>query len=807
MLKKHFVCAIIIVALNTNFYRFSAIQELNMNYKYLKSFIAILLSFSMLLNCVGCSNTTTSTQEYEDNFYDGFTEIDNNEITDAFVEITFNDINVNEIVVTDIKVNEIVTNSINIKSIENIEIEVVSANDTFVTLAHENFESYYGCDVDINKLLTDLAIGAGIIIVYVTLTPIAHIAGPVFTYMAAIVASEFTKASMIIGAVLDAGIAGAQAYAEGGDISYIVGHMLNGVADGVKWAALVAPVTGVPTGLKAIKATKLFNKLPGLSDASQSAAKAVFNQQDKIVEATAHLSDDASDSAIKAAYNKCKNTLSKDISEKIFVNVFKNKDALINITKEYNPFNSKAALLKTLRTEFWSKSGIPHSELIVYVPDFAGKAVTDFDKIKNEHLRNYILENIPELVRCYDKALSGSFWDSLLRQHIDDTVLAHIKSCIATDNSYVRLVEMLGKENIDALLKNTDTRNLLQARFGVNNLTNTINVQSLYQRLYSSDIPQQSMIQAINGIIDGSVKTVDDVASIDNRIAENLIYNRNIVAKFLNKLGIANKTYKLLDNITIKSLIGLEISEEMSKDIVSGFDKQQIISKYGKAAYDALLNDHSRIIRELGVQAASARNTVLMCDLTRDALAREGLPESTINTILHFAAIKGWKTGTEKITKTTYNIVADLYQATSADSYANYIDEYAEIRGIDAAVFAAENDITLLNSDYAGAIMPPTGENADFIKMYYGDIFMSQSGFPIFDNYAIARVELDNLTGNDSIDFAMANKVFHSSSQRIDGYTWHHLEDGKTLILIPSDLHEAYRHTGGASLIKAGINE
>lgn len=34
------------------------------------------------------------------------------------------------------------------------------------------------------------------------------------------------------------------------------------------------------------------------------------------------------------------------------------------------------------------------------------------------------------------------------------------------------------------------------------------------------------------------------------------------------------------------------------------------------------------------------------------------------------------------------------------------------------------------------------------------------------------------------------------------GYTWHHVEAGRTMLLVPSDLHGTVRHTGGASLIK-----
>ena len=82
---------------------------------------------------------------------------------------------------------------------------------------------------------------------------------------------------------------------------------------------------------------------------------------------------------------------------------------------------------------------------------------------------------------------------------------------------------------------------------------------------------------------------------------------------------------------------------------------------------------------------------------------------------------------------------------------------------------------------------------------------MSKSGFAIFDKHALARVELPNLTGDDAADIALANLLHHGTTTSIPGYTWHHLEDGKTLILIPTELHDPYRHTGGAALIREGL--
>ena len=99
----------------------------------------------------------------------------------------------------------------------------------------------------------------------------------------------------------------------------------------------------------------------------------------------------------------------------------------------------------------------------------------------------------------------------------------------------------------------------------------------------------------------------------------------------------------------------------------------------------------------------------------------------------------------------------------------------------------------------------PAGDNADYILEKYGQIQMSKYGFAIFDEHAIARVVIDDLTGDEAADIARANLIHHGTQQSIPGYTWHHLEDGKTLILIPTELHEAYRHTGGAALIREGL--
>jgi filamentous hemagglutinin len=57
-----------------------------------------------------------------------------------------------------------------------------------------------------------------------------------------------------------------------------------------------------------------------------------------------------------------------------------------------------------------------------------------------------------------------------------------------------------------------------------------------------------------------------------------------------------------------------------------------------------------------------------------------------------------------------------------------------------------------------------------------------------------------------AIDERIANKLA-GVPRTPTGYVWHHVEDGETLILIPKDLHNAVRHTGGAAVIKERLRE
>jgi len=88
------------------------------------------------------------------------------------------------------------------------------------------------------------------------------------------------------------------------------------------------------------------------------------------------------------------------------------------------------------------------------------------------------------------------------------------------------------------------------------------------------------------------------------------------------------------------------------------------------------------------------------------------------------------------------------------------------------------------------------------------DVTYGPDGYPDFSNYTHPEysqpVEI-NMTGNNNIDFRQANsKIGLSGSKPPKGYTWHHMEDGKSMILVRREIHSGFPHTGGASIARKG---
>jgi|GEM_PF-2149063 hypothetical protein len=108
-----------------------------------------------------------------------------------------------------------------------------------------------------------------------------------------------------------------------------------------------------------------------------------------------------------------------------------------------------------------------------------------------------------------------------------------------------------------------------------------------------------------------------------------------------------------------------------------------------------------------------------------------------------------------------------------------------------------------INSQYAGGSYPIEKLPPDLQAKYPNSVDFKRNGYANFTPYAKDSVQIDGLTGKRGPDEILANAKA-GLNKTPEGFTWHHVEDGKTMELVPSDIHDAVRHTGGAAIIKGG---
>ena len=93
---------------------------------------------------------------------------------------------------------------------------------------------------------------------------------------------------------------------------------------------------------------------------------------------------------------------------------------------------------------------------------------------------------------------------------------------------------------------------------------------------------------------------------------------------------------------------------------------------------------------------------------------------------------------------------------------------------------------SLRNQALAGKNHPVTG------------IPFDSQGFPDFSSVSQATVQLPH-SGNRTADFTAADQAAGFAS-RPPGTTWHHHQDGHTMQLVPSDIHDRTAHTGSIGI-------
>jgi A nuclease of the HNH/ENDO VII superfamily with conserved WHH len=109
------------------------------------------------------------------------------------------------------------------------------------------------------------------------------------------------------------------------------------------------------------------------------------------------------------------------------------------------------------------------------------------------------------------------------------------------------------------------------------------------------------------------------------------------------------------------------------------------------------------------------------------------------------------------------------------------------------------------NHNYAGQAFP-----SHLLPEKYRSkgLRFTKEGYPDFAPHARQLLNGKNhvkieYTGSRRADFAAATKKA-KLARMPDGWTWHHAEDMKTMYLVPDDLHQAVRHSGGVATYKHG---
>ncbi|KPN72756.1 hypothetical protein AKG43_11670 [Neisseria sp. 74A18] len=98
----------------------------------------------------------------------------------------------------------------------------------------------------------------------------------------------------------------------------------------------------------------------------------------------------------------------------------------------------------------------------------------------------------------------------------------------------------------------------------------------------------------------------------------------------------------------------------------------------------------------------------------------------------------------------------------------------------------------------------------NLLSKYPHGVPFNMMGFPDFSRYAIRSVNIPNGFISDNKDFTEANKLAFGGNNRYKNsgniimngqrYIWHHTEKNGKMQLIPYDIHDAVKHTGGAAV-------
>lgn len=245
-------------------------------------------------------------------------------------------------------------------------------------------------------------------------------------------------------------------------------------------------------------------------------------------------------------------------------------------------------------------------------------------------------------------------------------------------------------------------------------------------------------------------------------------------------------------------------------------DGQTVVQEV--VAYD---DTYDKVIKNVAIGAGVILVCVTVALITKNPAAAAGAGKAV--KVLFAVSSTAAKSGTTIALKSAAfgGTVSTIVEATKTDdieqiSKAGLLDASKGFKwgAIFGTVKGTIDGIRIVNNTHyfpdgsAQATKYPQG--VEFTKAANG------KSYPRFEKWAKATAKFDTptkeaalnhtgLSGNYWYDSKLANAQC-GFTQTPSGYVWHHVEDMKTMILVPQDVHSIYfggmSHSGGASLIR-----
>lgn len=190
-------------------------------------------------------------------------------------------------------------------------------------------------------------------------------------------------------------------------------------------------------------------------------------------------------------------------------------------------------------------------------------------------------------------------------------------------------------------------------------------------------------------------------------------------------------------------------------------------------------------------------------------------------------------------------LLSKISSHTHLSSWVNNLDEVADaalISKLDNLATTNPEKLSQLDDLYnpskfqmtSGTNRIPVNSPAPFQSTINGKtVNYNSQGFPDFKPHSAGssfEFKSNSLTGSGSAtsgdflaanNWATSNPALAGKFQTIPGSqkclvkfgddwiecTWHHVQDGRTMFPVPSDIHNAFRHTGGKAIIERGLQD